>query len=255
MRRFFIAPESIEAGTAILSETDSRHLLHVLRLTIEDPVRLFDGRGMEYDATVASIAAGRVTVAIGAPRPNQAESFLSLLLLQGFLKDAKMDQVVRQITELGVSRLIPVLAARSVARPDARRMAGRIERWRKIATESLKQCRRGRVPDIDAACSLSAALARSRHCELKIVFWEEARTPLGEILAANVLPVRSAALLLGPEGGFSPEEVAEAEATGFVSASLGPRILRAETASLAACVLIQHRFGDLGEAQTTKGDG
>jgi 16S rRNA (uracil1498-N3)-methyltransferase len=246
MRRFFIASETIVTNTVMLSEQDSRHLVQVLRLGVNDPVRLFDGRGMEYDGRVAFVSAGRVAVAIGDRRSNAAESPLRLTLLQGFLKETKMDQVVRQATELGVSRLVPVIAKRSVARPDARRLATRVVRWEKIATEALKQSRRGCIPAIDPACDLKAALTLGRTCELRIVFWEESRLPLSETLKTVAFPVRSAALLLGPEGGFEAEEVAAAEAAGFAAACLGPRILRAETASLAACALVQHLFGDLG---------
>jgi 16S rRNA (uracil1498-N3)-methyltransferase len=246
MRRFFISSENIQANETALSESDARHLMQVLRLKVGDRVLLSDGRGVEYDGTVASISAGRVIVSVGEGRPSAGESSLRITLLQGFLKEAKMDQVVRQATELGVTRLVPVFARRSVARPDARRMAGRLERWRKIAAEALKQCRRGRVPAIDAPCGLDAALAAGGGSDLRIVFWEEGRRPLGEILDAVADPVGTVALLLGPEGGFEAEEIAAAEASGFLVAGLGPRILRAETASLAACALIQHRYGDLG---------
>jgi len=246
MRRFFIVPEAIAGATVMLSADDSRHLVQVLRLRPDDAVLLYDGRGMEYHGKVVSISAGRVSVAIDERRPNTAESPLRLTLMQGFLKEAKMDQVVRQATELGVSHLVPVFAERSVARPDERRLAARSDRWRKIATEALKQCRRGCIPCIDPACDLEAALALGRTCQLRIVFWEESRQPLGQILKTVARPVHTAAVLLGPEGGFESEEIAAAEAAGFVVASLGPRILRAETASLAVCALIQHRFGDLG---------
>jgi 16S rRNA (uracil1498-N3)-methyltransferase len=246
MRRFRIAPERLENGAAILSAEDAHHLVQVLRLKVGDPLELFDGQGMAYEGRVAATGPDGVRVAVGAARPTAGESPLALTLLQGFLKEAKMDLLVRQLTELGMARFVPVLARRSVARPDAKRMAGRLARWRKIAAEALKQCRRGRVPVIDPACGLDAALAAVDACDVKIVFWEAADRPLGDILAEFASPVRTAALLLGPEGGLDAGEVAAAEAAGFVVASLGPRILRAETAAIAACALVQHRLGDLG---------
>jgi 16S rRNA (uracil1498-N3)-methyltransferase len=246
MRRFRISPETVEGEIAIMSPEDSRHLAQVLRMKVGDPVRLFDGRDMEYEGRVAAIGTDGVRVVVGRGQPTASESPLELILLQGFLKDAKMDLLVRQLTELGISRIVPVVTRRSVARPDARRLDGRMARWRKIAAEALKQCRRGRIPVIDAAGGIEAALAAAGGCDLKIVFWEEARRPLGDILAGIASPVRSVALLLGPEGGFEAAEVAAAESAGFVVASLGPRILRAETAALAVCALIQHRLGDLG---------
>jgi 16S rRNA (uracil1498-N3)-methyltransferase len=246
MRRFRIPPRGFETGTVTLSAEDSRHLAQVLRLKVGDPLELFDGKGMAYEGRVAAIGPDGVRVEAGRARPAAAESPLALVLLQGFLKEAKMDLLVRQLTELGMSRFVPVLARRSVARPDPKRLAGRLARWRKIAAEALKQCRRGRVPVIDPACDLATALAAVADCDLKIVFWEAAHRPLNDILAEFASPVRSAALLLGPEGGLEAAEVAAAEAAGFAAASLGPRILRAETAALAACALIQHRLGDLG---------
>lgn len=246
MRRFQIAPGAAPGAIVALSAADARHLAQVLRLTAGDAVQLFDGQGTTYQGRVAAVGPDGVEVEVGPGRLSAAESPLELVLLQGFLKEAKMDLLVRQLTELGVSRFVPVMARRSVARPDPRRLAGRLARWRKIAAEALKQCRRGRVPAVDEACDLDAALAAAGACELKIVFWEAARRPLSDILAAARHPVHSAALLLGPEGGWEEAEVAAAEAAGFAVASLGPRILRAETAALAACALIQHRLGDLG---------
>lgn len=246
MRRFLLAADAAPGAVVPLSGGDSRHLVQVLRLKVGDAVQLSDGQGIEYEGRVAVIGPDGVQVKVGRARPTAAESPLELMLLQGFLKEGKMDLLVRQLTELGLSRFVPVMARRSVARPDARRMEGRLERWRKIAAEALKQCRRGRIPVIEAACDLEAALAAAGACDLKIVFWEAARRPLHHILAEAAPAVHSAALLLGPEGGLDEAEVAVAERAGFAVASLGPRILRAETAALAACALVQHRLGDLG---------
>ena len=246
MRRFLIDPNVAPGAIVSLSGGDSRHLVQVLRLQVGDRVQLCDGQGMAYPGRVAAIDADGARVEVGPARPTAAESPLELVLLQGFLKEGKMDLLVRQLTELGISRFVPVMARRSVARPDARRMAGRLARWRKIAAEALKQCRRGRIPKVEAACDLDAALAAAGACDLKIVFWEAACRPLNDILAAAPPAVHSAALLLGPEGGWEEGEVAAAEGAGFAVASLGPRILRAETAALAACTLVQHRLGDLG---------
>jgi len=160
MRRFRISPETVEGEIAIMSPEDSRHLAQVLRMKVGDPVRLFDGRDMEYEGRVAAIGTDGVRVVVGRGQPTASESPLELILLQGFLKDAKMDLLVRQLTELGISRIVPVVTRRSVARPDARRLDGRMARWRKIAAEALKQCRRGRIPVIDAAGGIEAAWRR-----------------------------------------------------------------------------------------------
>ena len=245
MRRFPISRSAVKGRTAILSSDDARHLVQVLRLGVGDPVRLFDGAGMEYDGRVASIVSGQVAVDIDSSWPCAAESPLELVLLQAFLKEKKMDRLVRQATELGVARFVPVLARRSVARPDSSRLAARMARWEKIAIEALKQCRRGRIPVIGPVLEWDPALALAAACDLKIVFWEQGAKPIGEILAAAVRPVNAIALLLGPEGGFGDDEIAAAHSAGFATASLGPRILRAETATVAACAVVQHRLGDL----------
>lgn len=245
MRRFHVPPDGIQDGRAFLSSADARHLVQVLRLGVGARVRLYDGQGGEYDARVAGIEDGRVHVAVETGRPHAGESPLSVILLQGFLKEKKMDRLVRQATELGVAQFVPVLTGRTVARPDGRRLAARRQRWARIAAEALKQCRRGRIPEIGPAVDLDGALPLAEGCDRKIAFWEEALLPLAGIAPGE--GVRRVAVLMGPEGGFTPEEMAAAEAAGFVAASLGPRILRAETATVAVCALVQHLWGDVGK--------
>ncbi|MBS0014051.1 MAG: RNA methyltransferase, partial [Desulfobacterales bacterium] len=170
------------------------------------------------------------------------ESPLDLIVAQGFLKDKKMDDLVRHLTELGVTRWIPMITRRTVARPDARRMKKRMERWQVIALEAIKQCDRSMVPDIAPVMDFSEVLTLGATVDLRLFFWEAARAPLaapGEDGPGSIL------LLLGPEGGFTQNEAADAEAAGFFAVSMGRRILRAETAAIAACTLVQHVFGDL----------
>ena len=228
-----------------LSSEDGRHLVQVLRLGVGASVCLYDGRGMEYEGRVAAVDRGMVRVLIDAAITNRSESPLELTLLQGFLKEKKMDQLVRQTTELGVTRFVPVFARRSVPHPEGRRIDARIQRWEKIAAETLKQCRRGRIPLIEPPCTVAEAFQLAAQCALKIVFWEEGGRNLSEILDDAVHPVVSAAVLMGPEGGFDTGEIAAAREAGFQVVGLGPRILRAETATVAACALVQHRLGDI----------
>ncbi len=231
-----------------LSPGDANHVRNVLRLQPGDPVRLFDGRGVEYDARIARIDGGGVlAVVIGATRP-ETESPTAITIAQGFLKDKKMDTLVRQLTELGVSRWIPYFADRSVARPDPKRLRARRERWQKIAAESLKQCRRSRIPDISGVQSFDEMLHAAADADLRILFWEKApeTSPTLFSLAAKK-PYGSVFAVLGPEGGLTDAEVDAAAAAGFLTAALGPRILRAETAAVAACALLQYFLGDLGK--------
>jgi 16S rRNA (uracil1498-N3)-methyltransferase len=249
MRRFFFDPIRIENSVYRMATDDARHLVHVLRLSAGDAVSLFDGSGMEYEGRILCISEGSVDLVVGPGIPCETESPVYMAVAQGFLKEKKMDGLVRMLTELGVSRWIPFVATRSVSRPDQKRMSVRRERWGKIARESLKQCRRATVPVITPAHSFSHVLATARDFDLKIMFWEDEQKSLEEQVAVLHGPKRIF-VLLGPEGGFSGEEVRLAKAAGFVCAGLGPRILRAETATLAACVVVQYVFGDMGQKKS-----
>jgi len=230
-----------------LGDADARHAAQVLRLRPGALVLLVDGRGGVHEARIESMGTQGVGVRVLRKGGQaSAESNLSLVLAQGFLKDKKMDALVRPLTEMGVSRWVPFGAQRCVSRPDAGRLAGRLARWEKIAQEALKQCRRGRVLEIEPVPDLAALLTAAADCDLKLVFWEEAATPLRNVLADIDGNVRRVCVLVGPEGGLTAGEVETAAAAGFATVGLGPRILRAETAALAACALVQHRLGDLG---------
>lgn len=253
VRRFYIAPDRIcrveQEGTSgpVLTGPDANHIKNVLRLQTGDPVVLFDGAGREYDARIAAIDSAGVRVEIVGERRSETESPVAITIAQGFLKEKKMDDLVRGLTELGMTRFIPFLAERSVARPDPKRLQARAERWEKIALESLKQCRRSRVPDIGATVSFSEMVEFGRQSDLKVLFWEEeagaGNSPLTQLRADRFGTVFAA---LGPEGGFTASEAATAREAGFIVAPLGPRILRAETAAIAACTLLQHLYGDMG---------
>ncbi len=247
MRRFFIDPEKAGAGRVLLSGPDANHIRNVLRLRPGDPVCLFDGQGREYTGQIAELLPEGVTVSVMDAGTSAVESPVEITIAQGFLKEKKMDSLVRPLTELGVCRLIPFFGIRSVARPDERRLRGRMERWEKIARESLKQCRRSRIPEIGPVVSFAEMVAMGRAADLKIMFWEEKAGAEGASVFARTERGRYGSIFaaLGPEGGFSAEEAAEAEAAGFVTAGMGPRILRAETAAIAAAALLQSFFGDL----------
>lgn len=244
MRRFFISPEQLIQPVPQLTGPDAHHLRSVLRLKKGDPIIVFDGNGNEYKTRIAEIEPDKVDLAQLVPVPGDAESPLRITLAQGFLKDKKMDRLVRPLTELGIDRWIPFRAGRSVSIPDEKRLQARCQRWRKLSLEALKQCGRSRMMTIVPEASLGAVLAHALEDDLKIIFYEGTTSILlGKI--TNHQPQR-AMVIVGPEGGFAPEEVAEAEAQGFHAVGLGPRILRAETAALAASALVQYHFGDIG---------
>lgn len=253
VRRFPIVAERAEPGTMVsLAPGDAAHLTRVLRLEVGASVRLFDGRGGEFDGEVAEIAGPEaVRVRLLGRAEVFTESPLRLTLAQALLKGGKMDDLIRQTTELGVTRILPFFAERSVSRPDPTRLAGKVDRWRRIARESLKQCRRSREPEVADPLSFAAMLAVGADAALRLFFWENAAGVGGTSKGRGgsgpgTDPPESVFAVLGPEGGFSDAEADAAREAGFAIAGLGPRILRAETATVAACALLQARFGDLG---------
>jgi len=243
MRCFFVASGELDQAVAVVRGGEARHIAKVLRLGAGALVRLADGRGRSGEGRILKVAPEAVTVEILRRETARGEPSGELVVAQAFLKDRKMDDQIRALTELGITAWWPFVSGRSVAQPDRHRLAGRQERWARIAQEAVKQCRRSRVPDIAVLDGWGTLLAAGAGFDRALLFWEEARTALRPpIPSAKQLRLLA---VLGPEGGFSADEVQTAQAVGFQPISLGPRILRAETAALAAVTLVQHFFGDL----------
>ena len=247
MRYFFIEQPATDGAIALITGPDARHIKTVLRLKPGDKIGLFDGKGFEYQARIEAVSSRGVKVTVLNSFPSTAESPVEIIVAQAFLKERKMDGLVRQLTELGITQWIPFFAQRSVPRPDQKNLSVRSERWKKIAREALKQCKRARVPEIGETASFEKVLAQSRTCDLKIVFWEDESTALTALPPKSEQKIKTIFAMLGPEGGFTVQEIETARARGFVTAALGPRILKAETATVAACVLLQYLYGDMGK--------
>jgi 16S rRNA (uracil1498-N3)-methyltransferase len=250
MRYFFVDPSQIAASRAVIEGAEASHLKNVLRLTRGDTVCLVDGSGFEYRALIDRLLPGRVELSISGRKPSPGVAPIRIDAAQGYLKDQKMDRVVRQLAELGIARFIPLISERAVVRPVAGRSCFRRERWRKISIEALKQCRRGDLMSIEDSIDFKSLLETGRRYGRCILFWEggtQALTPQRPAEAAA--EAQSVLVALGPEGGFSDQEAAAAEAAGFWIVKLGPRILRAETAAVAACAIVQYLYGDLGLGQ------
>lgn len=246
MKRFFIKQSGTAGTISVITGTDARHIKKVLRLKQGDIITLFDGTGNEYEARIISLSAGSVNVSIIRTFPSTTESPVKIIVAQAFLKQRKMDKLVRQLTELGITKWAPFISERSVARPDNKRLAERTNRWKKISKEALKQCNRGRIMEIGPIVSFEDILDISRKSSLKIAFWENESKPINLALSQCGRPFNNIFIMIGPEGGFTSHEIEKAKACGFITATLGPRILRAETAAIAASVLIQYLFGDIG---------
>jgi 16S rRNA (uracil1498-N3)-methyltransferase len=239
LHRLYVPPEQI-AEVVRLSPAQSRHVEVVLRLGPGAELEVFDGRGARWPARIDASGVLRLGERSEGP-PGAADVWLA----QGLAKGEKLELVVQKATELGATRILPLALKRSVVRLDAERGERRARRLRRVAEEAARQSGRSDVPGVDAPCTLAqlAALLKAEPDRRGVLLDPEER----EMRLSRA--ARGAAKLLlavGPEGGFSPEERAEAAAAGFVLASLGPLVLRTETAGLAALAIVQHLAGDLG---------
>jgi 16S rRNA (uracil1498-N3)-methyltransferase len=234
--RIFVPPERLDGDRVTLTGEPHKHLAKVLRLQEGDDVLVFDGRGREIEARVVSVGARAIELALGMRRAIELAP-VRITLLQAVPRGERMDLLVQKTTELGVAAIVPVLARRSVARPPA----GRARRWQTIASEAARQSGRADVPVVAEVVELDAALSAATG--MKLLLWEEER---GTSLKGALGQVpREVALLVGPEGGWAPEEVEAARRAGFVAVGLGPRVLRVETAAIVAVTLVQAAAGGL----------
>jgi 16S rRNA (uracil1498-N3)-methyltransferase len=246
MRRFFIPNHSLSGGSTVITGDDAGHIRNVLRLKSGDEIELIDGTGLECDARIVRMAAGKVEVSILRRRLSEYLAIPRLIIAQAVLKDNKPDVIIRQITEMGIHEWVPFAAHRSVPILNAERISTRKTRWEKIAVEALKQCRRNHVLKISDLLTFYEMLTYGRNCDIKLIFWEdESPSRPFELPDVHDGCVQSVIAIIGPEGGFTPEEIAAARASGFTTVSLGPRILKADTATLAVSTLLQYGYGDM----------
>jgi 16S rRNA (uracil1498-N3)-methyltransferase len=243
-RRFRVDPEKVGGGRAIIDDPgEIRHIRNVLRLGEGEPVTLFDGRGMEYPASIARILPREIlfSLAPGKESPDQ-ESPLKIILGAAVLKPAKFDLLLQKVTELGVGEIVPFFSSRVVPRVGEEQADSRRARWEKIAAEAAKQSGRAAIPRVHPPRSFEEVLQGEWGAAAKIILWEkEAAGAFSEAVGDSP----GVFLLVGPEGGFSDEEAGRARAAGFRPVRLGPRILRAETAGIAAVAILQFIRGDL----------
>lgn len=253
MRRFFVPPQLLDERRGVLGSDLGRHLVTVLRLGPGDSVLLADGSGREAVAHIAAVSKEGVSLDIEPPRPAAAaEAPLAITLLQGLPKGDKLDLVLQKATELGVARIVPFLAERSVSRVAGEKRDRRLQRWERIAMEAARQSGRRTIPVIGYAENLADALRRETG-DLRLLLWEEEQElGLRAVLGQSEKPA-SVAVIIGPEGGLTPAEAATATAAGFVPLTLGSRILRTETAGLAIVAILQYLWGDLGKATAENG--
>lgn len=240
--RIYFPGEIPAHGRCVLPRAPSHHVARVLRLKSGDPLVLFDGQGGEYQGAIVRAHESEVTVDVGEWRAVERESPLAITLAQGISSGERMDYTVQKAVELGVARIQPLETLRSVVRLTEVRAEKRRAHWRSIAIAACEQSGRNRVPEIAPVVALRDWLGQGVHdqAELRLVFAPDAE----RVLRALPAPRASVTLIAGPEGGLSEEEQRDAIRAGFVAVRLGPRVLRTETAALAALAAMQTLWGD-----------
>jgi 16S rRNA (uracil1498-N3)-methyltransferase len=238
--RFYVdAP--LRAGTnCTLPEDTAHHAIHVMRLREGDEAILFNGRGGEYAARVASIQRLRIALDVLQHRPIERESPLQVALVQGVSSSDRMDYTVRKAVELGVAAIHPVLATRSVARPKGERADNRRAHWQKVAISACEQCGRNKIPEVQPLAPIADCLRNLPGDSFKILL-----SPRSVLEFSKSIPsTQTLVLAAGPEAGFDADEEAAFAAAGFTPLKLGPRVLRTETAALAALAALSALRGD-----------
>ncbi len=245
MARFFVSKKDLRDKQGRVSGGELEHMRRVLRLRPGDQVTLFDDQGWEHEGMIRAYTDEIGEVEIFRSFRPERESPVEITLAQALGKGEKMDWVVEKATELGVRRIAPFFSSRTIPRLDREKLERRKSRWEKIALAAAKQSGRGRIPEILPAAGFTDLVGRPWECQLKLFFWEgESGQKLTEIRRESGR-VDAVLLVIGPEGGFSAEEASEAKRRGFQPVSLGRRILRTETAALAALSVVQCLWGDM----------
>lgn len=247
MRLFFVSPTQWSEERVTITGRDVHHIGRVLRLKAGDVIAVSDGEGRVSRVRIERLGEEAVEGSVVEAAEVFADEGPSITLVQGLPKGRKFDLIIQKSVELGVGRILPVATARTVVSLEGRRAAERLERWRRIAREAAKQCRRPTIPEVAPLVKLETFirnLGPPEAGQLRLLLWEEASEPLREVLARTSRP-SSVVCLVGPEGGFEEAEAALATEAGFAPASLGPRILRTETAPLALLAVLQFALGSL----------
>jgi 16S rRNA (uracil1498-N3)-methyltransferase len=252
LTRCFVPAALAGQSQLVLPEGPSTHIARVLRLRAGAALILFDGRGGEFEATILAVEKRGVRVQLGAHHAVEREAPVAVTLLQCVIRAERMDFIVQKATELGVAAIVPVQSRHGVVRLDDSAMERRQRHWQAVAIGACEQCGRNRIPELRApvrfeiACAHAAAGAQAR-----VLLDPTASGSLTQALESTPQkPLSNVSVLIGPEGGFGEDEIALARDHGFQICSIGPRVLRAETAPIAAIAVIQALLGDFAVGVT-----
>ncbi len=241
MPRFFV--ESVEPEVIEITGEDARHIALSLRMKKGEELVLCDGKGTEAKAVIREAFPESVVLEVSERKLSAAEPKTKVVLYQALPKFDKLEYIVQKSVELGVSEIVPVLTSRCISRPDEKTMKKKLERLRKIADEAAKQSGRGVLPKVGEMLTFKNAVLEMAKAETPILFFEHAQYPLSEIMKNRI--EGDITMMVGSEGGFSDDEAEFAKEKGVLIASLGPRILRCETAPVAALSAIMYAAGEM----------
>ncbi len=258
MTRIFLPPEQLVSEDIRITGDQARHLALVLRVQPDESITVFDGHGFKYVCKIVDVHKKEITARLMGKAPYSAESPVSITLAQGIAKGEKMDLIIQKATELGVHHVIPLMTERSLVRH-----TGKLDRWKKIALSASQQSGRDKIPEITEPLEFGEFLNNLQSHPLTppdlplsrgkniwrfsgIIFSEEYRARNLKQVLNGFRKTTQITILVGPEGGFAKDEVIAAVQKGFIEASMGPRILRTETACIAAISMIQYELGDAG---------
>ena len=242
MRRFYCERENIIGNTVYFDKNESKHISKVLRLEKGEEIIVSTGDGMDNFCTLLS-SGEECTAIINNTVKNENEPSCEIILFQSVIKNEKMDFLVQKVSELGITKIVPVITERTVVKiEDAKKEEKKQERWQKIALEACKQCGRSRIPEVTKAVKIGEAAKMLSQCDEKLVAYEEEKT---QSISSAVKKAGTIGYFIGPEGGITEEEHKLLKEKGAISVSLGKRILRAETAAIACGAVVLALIGEM----------
>jgi 16S rRNA (uracil1498-N3)-methyltransferase len=242
LTRVYVEVALLPGSVVELPPETAAHLARVLRARVGDEVILFNGDGREFCGAIETVRGSHVSASVGAGLPVDRESPLDITLVQCVPRGDRMDFIVQKATELGVERIVPVLSQRSVVRLNKEQAESKAVHWRAVAVSACEQCGRTRLPAIEAAQPLLNYLGEAAQGTGPRLVFEPDSVPPQRSSDINIV---AAEIAIGPEGGFAGDELEAFRVAGFSRVGLGPRVLRTETAAIAAVVWLQARFGDM----------
>lgn len=247
MHKFFVPIENFTANEAFIEGDDVKHIYKVLRLTEGDEISINNCQGEEFLGVIKDITKKEVVVSISHKMELNNESPIEVYLYQGLPKSTKMDLISQKATELGISTITPIITERVVVKTDLKEF-NKVDRWNRIALEACKQSKRSLIPKINTPIDFKELLSQLELCDLIVVPYENAEGYGLKGVFKNVDKdaIKTVAIIIGPEGGFEESEIEELKDKGAHIVTLGPRILRTETAGFTCLSLIMYEIGDLG---------